>query len=81
MSIKWREKRILGCESKNHTSCKGELWDCELCHKKVCWEEGTTDLPELCDDCWYDVRVLGREYLTSLDEWRKMYPNPFSGKG
>jgi hypothetical protein len=81
MNSKWRGKRIIGCESKNHTSCKGELWECERCHKKVCWEEGSTDLLELCDDCWYDVRVLGQKYLTPLDEWMKMYPNPIGTQG
>lgn len=49
---KWKDNRIVGCESNNHSSCKGELWECERCHKKVCWEEGSTDLLELCDDCW-----------------------------
>lgn len=79
MSEKWRGNRIVGCESKNHASCKGELWECERCHKKVCWEEGSADLLELCDECWQDVRVLGQEYLTPLDEWMKMYSNPISG--
>ena len=52
--------RILGCQSKNHTLCKGELWICERCGIRICWEEGSVDLPEICDDCWYDVRVLGQ---------------------
>jgi len=73
---KWKGKRIVGCESTNHTSCKGELWECERCYKKICWEEGSTDLLELCDDCWHDVRFLGHEYLTPLEQWLKMYPNP-----
>lgn len=59
---KWDGKRIVGCQSTNHSSCKGELWECERCHKVICWEEGhASDLPELCDDCWYNVRVLGYE--------------------
>ena len=53
--IQWRGNRIVGCQSTNHTACRGELWECERCHKIVCWEEGTTDMPELCDDCWCDV--------------------------
>lgn len=81
MSAKWRGKRIIGCQSKNHNTCKGELWECERCYKKVCWEEGSTDLLELCDNCWHDVRILGQEYLTSLDEWGKMYSNSFGRKG
>ena len=68
--------RIFGCESTNHIVCKGELWECERCHKKVCWEEGSaTDLVDLCDDCWYDVRVLGHEYLTRLERWERAYPS------
>jgi hypothetical protein len=53
-----RTRRILGCQSKNHTQCKGELWTCEQCGKRVCWEEGSVDLPEICDNCWVDVREL-----------------------
>ena len=52
--------RILGCQSRNHTLCRGELWICERCGKRICWEEGSTDLPEICDDCWVDVRNLGQ---------------------
>jgi len=66
--------RIAGCQSTNHTSCKGELWECERCHKKVCWEEGSTDLVELCDDCWYDIRVLGHEFsIGNVSTWRVDY--------
>lgn len=54
--------RILGCQSKNHTLCRGELWTCERCGKRVCWEEGSADLPEICDDCWVDVRELGQPW-------------------
>ena len=43
----------------------------------VCWEEGSTDLVELCDDCWYEIRVLEHEYLTPVQQWKKIYPNPF----
>jgi hypothetical protein len=74
--IKWKGSRIVGCQSTNHTFCKGELWECERCHKKVCWEEGSTDLLNLCDDCWQDVRTLGYEYLTPLEQWKKIYPHP-----
>lgn len=57
--IKWEGNRIVGCQSANHVSCKGELWECERCHKVICWEEGSVDLINLCDDCWHEVRVLG----------------------
>ena len=59
--------RILGCESKNHTECKGELWTCERCGKRICWEEGSTDLIEICDDCWVDVRIDGATWHESAD--------------
>jgi len=59
IKIKWENDRIVGCQSTSHISCKGELWECERCHKIICWEEGSTDLVNVCDDCWYDVRVLG----------------------
>ena len=51
--------RIPGCQSRNHTECRGELWVCERCGKRICWEEGSTDLIEICDDCWVDVRIHG----------------------
>lgn len=53
--------RIDGCQSTNHSVCKGDLWECERCHKMICWEEGSTDLIDLCDNCWYEVRVLGHD--------------------
>jgi len=60
-------KRILGCQSTNHAICKGDLWECERCHKIVCWEEGSTDLPEVCDDCWYEIRKSDPEYAYLFD--------------
>ena len=79
--IKWDGDRIVGCQSTNHSVCQGELWECERCHKIVCWEEGCADeLVDMCDDCWYEIRVLGQEYLTSFERWEIMYPSkPQSG--
>jgi hypothetical protein len=54
-NVQWIGDRIVGCQSNNHTACKGELWECERCHKIICWEEGSTNMPELCDDCWCEV--------------------------
>jgi hypothetical protein len=54
--------RILGCQSKNHSACSGQLWTCERCGKRVCFEEGSTDLPDLCDDCWFQVRENGMDW-------------------
>jgi hypothetical protein len=47
-----RRRRIRGCQSTNHTLCYGELWQCSVCGKTVCYAEGTDDDPTLCDDCW-----------------------------
>jgi len=73
--IKWDGDRIVGCQSTNHSVCKGELWECERCHKIVCWEEGyADDLVDLCDDCWYDIEVLGQEYsIANVSTWRLGY--------
>ncbi len=69
--------RILGCQSKNHTQCSGELWICERCKKRVCCEEGSTDLVEICDDCWVDVRINGIQWESQSDklerEWNEDY--------
>ncbi len=40
------------CQSTNHHKHRGELWQCENCHKWVCENEGTDNHPELCDSCW-----------------------------
>jgi hypothetical protein len=45
-------QRIAGCESSNHTACYGTLWQCIVCKKTVCYQEGTDDRPDFCDDCW-----------------------------
>lgn len=44
--------RLVGCQSTNHAVCYGELWQCAVCGKTVCCNEGSDDHPELCDDCW-----------------------------
>lgn len=44
--------RLVGCQSTNHTVCYGELWQCAVCGKTVCCNEGSDDHPDLCDDCW-----------------------------
>jgi len=35
--------------------------------KRVCWEEGSADLPEICDDCWFDVRELRKLWKYDLE--------------
>ena len=44
--------RLEGCQSTNHTECYGELWQCAVCAKTVCYAEGSDQDRELCDDCW-----------------------------
>jgi hypothetical protein len=73
--IKWVDHRILGCQRTNHTVCKGELWECRRCRRKMCWEEGyADDLIDLCDDCWYDIKVLGHELAIGIvSTWKVDY--------
>lgn len=73
--IRWVGDRILGCQSTNHTVCKGKLWECERCHRKICWEEGSADdLVDFCDDCWYDIKVLGHEFSIGVTStWKVHY--------
>lgn len=49
-------RRMDGCQSTNHRRCYGDLWQCEQCGRVVCCNEGTTDQPELCDDCWCEAQ-------------------------
>ena len=71
----WKGNRIIGCQSTNHAMCNGELWECERCYKVICWEEGCADnLVELCDDCWYDIRVLRQKFsIGNISTWRLDY--------
>ncbi|MGB7876699.1 MAG: hypothetical protein WBL25_20135 [Anaerolineales bacterium] len=62
-----KTRRILGCQSDNHSQCREELWICERCGKRICWEEGSEDLPEICDDCWVEVRQIG-QFWEDTDE-------------
>lgn len=72
--LKRKGLRIPGCESTNHTVCRGELWECDRCHRKMCWEEGSAKQVDLCDDCWYDVKVLKHKYsIGHVSEWRFNY--------
>lgn len=46
------------CQSPNHDDGEepGELWTCR-CGRTVCSAcEGTTDRPDLCDECWVRER-------------------------
>lgn len=73
-SIRWRGKRIVGCQSNNHSICYGELWQCSRCHKIVCYQEGSDDLPNVCDDCWKDIRVFGHQYSVGVvSTWKMKY--------
>lgn len=73
-NVKWLGNRIIGCQSANHSTCYGELWECRRCHKIVCYQEGTDDLPEVCDDCWKDIRVLEHKYsIGMVSTWKTEY--------
>lgn len=43
---------IQGCDNHTHGSCYGELWDCERCKRAICYAEGSSEKPELCDECF-----------------------------
>ena len=72
--LKRKKLRIPGCESTNHAICRGEIWECDRCNKKVCWEEGSSEQADLCDDCWHDVKVLKLTYsIGHVSGWRFNY--------
>lgn len=66
--------RIEGCESKNHEECSGELRECPVCQRDICYEDGGDD-DDLCDDCHQNTVVIhvkgGLVYdVTNLpDDW------------
>lgn len=43
-----------GCQSAahDHADCWGDLWQCAGCGNSVCYEDGSDNDPELCDECW-----------------------------
>lgn len=49
-----------GCQSTSHThrECWGELRECSRCHRKVCYADGTTNDPDLCDACWSTRKIF-----------------------
>jgi len=62
----WRHP---GCQSPNHgMECYGNLWHCERCGIRVCYQEGTSTLYELCDCCWGEV-AKGRAYWPTIEAW------------
>ncbi len=64
-----RPGRLPGCESANHEICYGELWQCSQCDKTVCAEEGSTDDPELCDDCWMAKHYPEQDTGSGYGNW------------
>lgn len=59
--------RIEGCQSTGHTKCYGELWECLICGKIVCCNEGSSNDPDLCDDCWIK-KYSQRSVLSEPDD-------------
>lgn len=61
-------RRIVGCQSTNHSFCYGELWQCAACGKMMCCNEGSDDHPELCDDCWAVLFAPANEVSLTQNE-------------
>lgn len=58
------ECAVHGCESEEHApgmvSDAAILFQCSRCDRSVCTDcEGTTDRPDLCDECWVDDSFRG----------------------
>ncbi len=51
--------RIAGCQSDHAGPCRGDLWICRKCGTTVCYQEGSDDLPDLCDACWRKAKGAG----------------------
>lgn len=64
--------RLEGCQSSNHEHCGELLWRCARCQKSVCDQEGTTDKPELCDDCWAENHRLEEERDSARASCRRL---------
>ena len=49
-------KTVEGCHSAGLHSCYGELWLCQECGNFFCDAEGSDNMPELCNDCWFKAQ-------------------------
>ena len=48
--------KMEGCHSAGLHSCYGELWTCTGCGNRFCGAEGSDNMPELCNDCWWKAK-------------------------
>ena len=48
---------IDGCHSAGLHHCYGDLWTCVACKRTFCQAEGSTDMIELCNECWMKARA------------------------
>ena len=65
--------RLAGCQSTNHTVCRGsksDLWTCLQCKRQMCLEEGAADdQPDVCDTCasLVDLPMHHRATMRAID--------------
>ena len=53
-------KTIEGCHSAGLHSCYGGLWTCTGCGNRFCDAEGSDNMPELCNDCWFKAQGVAK---------------------
>ena len=51
---------IEGCHSAGLHSCYGGLWTCTGCGNRFCDAEGSDNMPELCNDCWFKAQGVAK---------------------
>jgi len=49
--------KVEGCHSAGVHRCYGDLWTCVACKRTFCQAEGSTDMIELCNECWMKARA------------------------
>lgn len=47
---------IEGCHSAGLHNCYGDLWTCKGCGHTFCCAEGSDNMPELCNECWWKAQ-------------------------
>ena len=53
-------KTVEGCHSAGLHSCYGGLWTCTGCGNRFCDAEGSDNMPELCNDCWFKAQGVAK---------------------
>lgn len=49
-------KAVEGCHSAGTHNCYGDLWTCKGCGHTFCCAEGSDNMPELCNECWWKAQ-------------------------